>query len=281
MTFDINAYIEGRLDAEEQARFEAELAQNPALQEELEQERELREHLAVMRVRSRVREAIREAPPEKAPAPAWRLKWWMPALVALLCIGGYWLWQTSRSEPAAAPETLPQQQSQPPLPAPQTPPANRPQAEQKPGETRQRPADNKRIAAADPANFRTNTAMERFIDGGLRSEALKFSAVAPANDAVYIPDEKGRVTIRFSGKIEGLSDAAMDALVLAVYNNRDANTPVLSLPLALKKDATGKITFDHRQQMDVPMGLYYFAIEEKEGGERMYVGRLFIGKLNR
>lgn len=277
MAFDIDAYIEGRLTVDEQANFEAELAQNPALRAELEQERELREHLAVMRVRSLVRAAIKEAPPEQPGRPGWRRWIGLIALAVVLCAGCYWLWQTTRTEPVAAP-TAPKQETTTPGSSTDQPQTTRPQAQQLPDATDKKNGANRPIAAADPANYRRNPAMETFVDGGLRSAGLVFSSVKPANDAGFIPDAQGRVTIRFSGTIAGLAEAPPGTFLLAIYNNQNPNKPVLSVPLELKKDAAGKMVYDLPQRLNVPLGLYYFAVEEVESGERRYVGRIQVNE---
>ena len=277
MAYDLNAYLEGRLTAEETARLESELAQNPELQAELDRERELREHLAVIRVRMQVRDALSGSSPDPvmpAPVSRWR-KWGL--LAAVLGLGAFWFWYAQRAgdgkEPVSAPVPLEE-----PVPAGgEDAPAGQPQAGQRPDPSREKPTDRRTLASANPAYFRPNPVMESLIDGGVRSEAINLHVAAPGKGEIFSPDAKGRVTVRFSGTMEGLNEAASGSLMLSIFNNRDAATPAYSMPLPLKKEAAGKMVYDTRQRLEAPRGLYYFMIEAN--GEVLYMGKFFIGQI--
>lgn len=122
-------------------------------------------------------------------------------------------------------------------------------------------------------NFAPNPSMDALAIASSRSEGLTIKISSPPNDARFAPDKKGEVLIRFAGTVEG---ATAVALTLNIFDNKNSNKPLLSVPLELKKDATtGTLTFDFQQQLMVAQGLYYFSIE-REGEAPAYAGKFTV-----
>ncbi len=128
MPNDIEAWLAGELPPDERERFEAELARDPALQEEVNRHRELAGHLRGQYLRELVTTVLQDNPPPAGPV-ALRKKWRFGMLtvgIVLLLSCIWWLYPTflplSAPGPAPAPEknspAAPGNMSPPPAPAP-------------------------------------------------------------------------------------------------------------------------------------------------------------------
>jgi hypothetical protein len=144
-----------------------------------------------------------------------------------------------------------------------------------PGQTQQEPPkENRPIAGANPADFIPNTSME---DSGSRSEAF-LNLNTPNDDDDFALNKAGEALVPFSGSFETKEKATAFDLVLLIFNNRDINNPLKSVPLELQQTAPGELTFDFRQRLTLPPGLYYFSIEFRDDGTPLYNGKFTIGK---
>lgn len=120
MEYDIEAYLEGNLTEADLAAFEAELASNPAFQEEVNLQSQIRQHLKQQLLREQVGAALNK-PDATSNKPSW-----LPLLgLALLVLMGNYFFNSPKSSPSVSPEEtiVPQE-----LPAesntPTAPPAN-------------------------------------------------------------------------------------------------------------------------------------------------------------
>ena len=134
------------------------------------------------------------------------------------------------------------------------------------------------MAQGDPADFIPNPSMETFVSSGARSENMEVKISSPSNGADFVLNEKAEAFVLFAGLVEGISNSEPGALVLTIFNNKDANKPLVSFPLELKKDAEG-LAFEVRQRLKFQRGLFYFTVELK--GEMVYAGKFTIGKLKK
>jgi hypothetical protein len=98
----------------------------------------------------------------------------------------------------------------------------------------------------------------------------------PRPGAQVMPDTKETFRLRFTGSVQLPADQQNPALALAIFDNRNTNKPLLNLPLKIQKGDAGKWSFDRRQDLKYPMGLYYFTLEND--GEILYAGKILLGK---
>ena len=150
------------------------------------------------------------------------------------------------------------------------------QVTEEPAPPKGKPKENQYIAEADPANFIPDPSMEASVSSGVRSETMELKISSPSNGADFVPNKNGETTVRFAGTVKGILENELGALVLAIFNNKDAVKPLVSLPLGLKKDTNGNMTFEVQQHLKFQLGLYYYTIEQE--GEMVYNGKFTIGK---
>ena len=133
------------------------------------------------------------------------------------------------------------------------------------------------FAMADPANFSENKAMEMMI-GGLRGSGdISLSITSPQKKSTFKPGNNGQTQLRFLGKVEEAEINTTVLLDLLIFNNKDINKQMLTLPLNIATDAKGNANFDIQEKVNFQQGLYYFRIQERESAEILEVGRFFIG----
>lgn len=132
---------------------------------------------------------------------------------------------------------------------------------------------NAAIALADPTNFVTSPSMEAFVVASSRSQGLTVKISSPPNDTRFAPDKNGEVLIRFAGTVESAPGVT---LTLMIFDNKNANKPLVSVPLELKKgNVADTLSFDFQQRLKVAQGLYYFTVE-RQGMPLAYTGKFTI-----
>lgn len=273
----IESYLDGGLPDEQRREVERRMATDKAFREEVELHRALQEDYEDPS-RWRLREALSgimdEPPPPETPAPEEkrprrRRYWWTAIPAVLLLAGGIW-YLMKPGAPAAVPAPARTQ--------PENPPVEQKNEAPSPKNPSQTPNKFMPIAQADPANFAKNASMEALRN--LRGTGdISLQMTAPKDDAVFEPDGIGQTRLHFSGALAGLAPDEVLPLNLLIFNNRDADKPLLTLLTQAAADAKGAATFDLLQTVDFPKGLYYFRIDERESGEMLGMGSFFISRL--
>lgn len=260
----IEAFLNQTLSAEEMAAFQERLDQDPALRQELALHRQIQQDYDAGRLQLRANlQAIMQEPlPPDTTADKWRWARWLGLLSLALLLGfGVWRWQMPVDvAPAFNPET--KQPAEPPAALPPV--------------IDTMPKAPRAMAMGDPARFKPNPGMEAFVNSSLRSESVLVKMTRPRPGAQVMPNANETFNLRFTGSIQLPDDQQNPALVLAIFDNRDANKPLLSIPLKTQKSDAGKWSFDRRQDLKYPMGLYYFTLEND--GEVLYAGKILLGK---
>lgn len=218
-------------------------------------------------------------PAEKPGIPQgrrWKWVWWVIP-VALVTVAGFWFFTRldeyrTPDQPAQEPTTLPPASSDPPPDEPPTPKNN--------SQSENQPKDRRPIAQADPANFAPNLTMEAYVGSTvLGQDDMSVQVSTPRIADTLQPDARGRTLLRFAGAFAGLSPREKSSFNLLLFNNQNANKTIKTFLLQPSADAAGAATFDLRETVSFPKGLYYYRIEEQETGEVLVVGKFFIGTL--
>lgn len=269
----IEAYLSGTLPPEERQAWQRRLSEDAELRREVELHRQLQQDYdgGRLQLRANLREIMNEPlPPDTPPVSGGNRRWgWWTGLIGCLLVAALAVWFFQKTAPAV-PET-------PPAETPVAPPASAPEkAPSVPDSAVPKPA--RPIAAADPARFKPNPGMEAFVNGGVRSSGIEINITRPANGKRFMPDEKGAFTVRFSGTGNWPADKRPKGFSLLFFDNLDANRPLLTVPIQAQKDIVESLTFDMRQPLKFPPGLYYFTVEENDLGEILYAGKFFVGK---
>lgn len=286
----IEAYLDGALPDEKRRAVEERMATDEDFRQEVEIHRDLQESYADperWQFRQTLQEIMKEPLasddpdqeiPETDPVPAASKSFQKDPpprkiileIIFILLLGvGIWYWVQS-DQPAEVPQAPAPVQT----PTPDNPTGAPTQTDPK---TPEKPQPQQPIAKADPANFRENRTMEALImtrDGG----GLSVDITRPKPGERFKPMSSGKTRLRFSGTIEGLSDTTDFKVQLLIFNNINANTPLLTQPLDLSADSQGNATFDIAPQVDFPQGLYYYRLED-EDSVMLAAGKFFIGSL--
>ena len=133
------------------------------------------------------------------------------------------------------------------------------------------------FAIADPANFAENKAMEMMISGLRGNGDISVVITSPHNGSTFKPGDNGQTRLQFSGKVEEAEINTTVLLDLLIFNNKDINQQMLTLPLNLTTNAKGNANFDIMEKVNLQQGLYYFHIQERGQGELLEAGKFFIG----
>ncbi len=286
----IEAYLDGTLPEEKRWEVERRMVEDDGFRQEVALHRELQKNFSDpgrWRLRSALTQVMEEPLPsvEDTPNPvqhrvfqmSWKKRLISIAAVLLVGIGVLYLLQVFGERPIQ--KTVEEQHTEKPsAPIAKGNDSIPVQAPEEPAPPKQKPKENLYIAEADPANFIPNASMEAFVSSGVRSENMDVKISNPSNGADFVVNKNGETSVRFAGTVKGISENKPRALVLAIFNNKDAVKPLLSVPLDLKA-GSGDPTFDMRQQLKYHPGLYYFTIELE--GEMVYAGKYTIGKLKK
>ena len=215
-----------------------------------------------------------DSPPDGKPGDSSgrRWQWWWAIPAVFMALAGVWYF----SRPAER-MTPPQPVQVPPTkPAP---PATQPIAAEKDSQSVVNPEDKRFFAKADPADFVPNNTMEVYIESKtLGPEEISLQVTAPQNLAVFYPDKTGQTRLRFAGSFSGLPPNEKTAFDLLIFDNKNDNKALMTIPLQVSADAAGAAAFDLRNKVVFRLGLYYYQIEEKESGAVLMTGKFFIGK---
>lgn len=280
----IDAYLEGKMGDSERKSFELELEEDEVLREEFDACQAAQKTVSFMAFRGMI-ERIKQEP---HPMPLRKSKgmnekrllfWAIAALVIAVLI---WMFYPSeKTKVPTTPQTVPSDSIQPQklsLPTPtdtQSSKKNNPTNVQKQNDAPTTKQKERHIAQKDPADFAPNASGEAYLS--LRSGGLEVEITSPLNDADFAPKKSGETLIRFAGTISGNPNMATAGNSIAIYDNKNVNKPLVSIPLVLKKDAAGTMSFDEQQRLKYPAGLYYFRIKSPDG-EMIYAGKFTIGK---
>ncbi len=287
----IEAYLDGALPEEKRLEVERRMAEDETFRREVELQRELQENFSDpgrLRLRSALAKVMEEPLPsvETTPYPVghrvvpmnWKKRLISIAAVLLVGIGIWYLLQVFGEQPIQ--NTVDKQHTEKPsAPIAKGNDSIPVQPTEEPTPPKQKPKENSYIAEADPANFAHNASMEALVSSGVRSENMDIKISSPSNGADFVPNINGEVNVRFAGTVKGISENELGALVLAIFNNKDAVKPLVSVPLGLKQDANGNMSFEVQQRLKFQLGLYYYTIEQE--GEMVYTGKFTIGKLKK
>lgn len=280
----IEAYLNGLLSEDQRHAVEQRRTTDEAFEKEMKFQQQMHEHFRNekrQRFRTLVQSVMEEHPVARspldppAPGPFRRPALIWLAILAIVCVAGLFLWpwqHTSTTEPTGSKS---QPMETPPQKALETKPDEAPPPAQP---TEQKPAANPPIATADPVNFVPNASMEAFVQGETMSEGFTFNITNPRNGVAFVPDKNGAVALHFTGMVETMADEEPVSFKLSIFNNRETHKPLVSIPLDLQKEATGKFRFDIRRRLEAPPGLYYFTLDNQTG-ERAYTGKFTIGRL--
>lgn len=258
----IEAYLNHTLPPESMRDWEKRLAEDPDLRHSVELHRHLQTDFNAgrLQLRANLRDLLNEPlPPDSPSASGGKRRWgiWL-SILGLTLIALWIVWNLKKPAPVA------------PAPAPIQAPLVIPDSTPAP------PKETRPIAVADPARFKPNPGMEAFIKSNVRSESLQINMSRPALGIRLIPNEKGAVSLSFTGTAEWRDDSSPTELVLSFFDNRNTNQPLMAVPIRLQKDALNSLKFDLQQSLKFPPGLYYFTLEEVDKGEVLYAGKFLI-----
>lgn len=276
----IEGYVNNVLPEEQRQAVEQRMATDEEFREAVEFQRNMHEHFqdeGRQRFRAMVQGVMEDNPvlkePPKPPSPGNSrpsAKKWM-GLLAILLIAGFLVWTWNKPGPTAPTGDKPGPTEL--SPGNSTEPIEKELPEKiEPS----KPKDPEPVAMANPANFVPNASMEAFVHGGMMSEGIDLKITSPLNGTEFTPGKNSTTAIRFTGTVEDMGEEEPVSFVLSVFNNRDVNKPLVSLPFDLQKDASGKFRFDLYHGLNVPRGLYYFTIDDR-AGNRVYTGKFTIG----
>ena len=263
----IEAYLNNELTPELRTAWEQRLAEDASLRREQELQRQMHHDFDAGRLnlRANLRAIMEEEPPSENAGKRW---WWI-GLLGFVLIAGFvvWQWQpfarvTQETAPVETPVKTPDQK-------PLTPPLEKPDSL-----NIARP-----MAMSDPARFVPNPGMEAFVASGLRSgPQIQVKMSFPENGMRFMPYNKGVVKLRFTGLATWQEDQKPTGFVLTFFDNRNANKPLLELPVPVQDASAGNLKIDMLRRLEFVPGLYYFTLEESGEGEVLYAGKFFVGK---
>lgn len=278
----IESYLDGSLSIEQQQKVEQRMAADSAFREEVELHRSLQEDYkdpARWRLREVLTEVMQE-PLVEQPQPVSTRRnfwWWIIVPALLLLVGGIWYF----TKPGLTPTTLPPSENNSTSPENDQPalPADKSADDNTATQPIQQPQNSASIAQADPTNFKESPAMEAFMD--IRGGAdISLQITSPKNGTVFQTGSTGQTRLHFSGSLTELSPNDITVLDLLLFDNKNADKPLLTLTLKSTADANGNAGFDLRRMVNFSRGLYYFRIEERESGDMLWIGKFTIGSLH-
>ena len=263
----ITEYLEGNLDAETRARFEATVRVNPELAAELALYRDMYTALT-----PGPEDAIRknlEMLGKKHTGTGWSFKKWkIPVLLITLLLSVLLVYRFLIYAPAPMPDPV-----QPPAPEKVSPAVNEPVQKIE----KSQPSEPQRSAPMAAA-FRPNPQLEKMIGNTYRSAARKFKIISPLAD-VALKSANRKTVFTLSGIIE-TPEKAIDQPFRALIFSNDPDAFekfqfvwVASLQL---ENVNHSFAFSRTEMLDLPPGLYYLVVEEESSGMTCYTGRFRI-----
>ena len=287
----IDRYLTEALSPEELLAFEADLQQNPDLQETVRIRRDMAEALAPSQ-----EEALRQNLDKlgrqhiRSGYPSWYL---VLPLVFLLLLIGWWLMRpvAEAPTPSIAPTetSLPAPESTPSLPEPAaTPPPESPTEEApvqeetplvQPTTTPPPIADNP-APASDlyAANFEPNPLLEAEMRDQLRGGEVSLSLQTPQNGDT-LRWQEGPTRLTFGGLLETDRPAEVENIMLYIYSNQledyQYGRYLEQTPLQLEATAAG-YRFELELELAVDPGRYYYLLEWGEEEQLLEVGYLIV-----
>lgn len=285
----IEAYLEGKLEAEACHAFEREMADDPELRAEVALHKKMQEELGrsgKAALREQLRQIGQEFPLEKKGRRA--ISWLMPVSVALAAsiIGAviWWAWPrfgqpTLPQGPSVVVDSLPGEQKV----SPDSLIAVEPQPEEA---VPSRP--EKQPPALQPSSgpYLPNPQLEALAASEGRDVNFLISAEA---GAVKTGSEHFRATV--AGTLRAGSPVGEGRIVLQIYDNRPDSyrkeRPASSLPLELQpledEEVQGfgrmkNYTFEKEVEKELPPGLYYYVIKREGEDTPLFVGKVEVRK---
>lgn len=293
----IEAYLEGKLAAEDRQAFEKEMAADPQLKTEVALHRRMQQELgksAKAERREQLRQIARDFPLEQRTRRA-AVFWLIPlsGAVAAAIIGAVIWWALPRSGqpawqqeqgPAIAADSLPGEQA--------AVPDSLIAAKPEPAEEKAPPAaqPQKKPSAAPPAAdpFRPNPQLEGLIAAEARDAGFLISATA---EVAPTTSENFRATV--AGTLRSGLATEGARIQLAIYDNRPDSyreeRPAANIPLELQRlddeevQGFGKMknyTFEEEVAKELPPGLYYYVIKREGEDKPLFIGKMEVRKVD-
>lgn len=279
----IDTYLEGNMSDSERESFELELEQNEVLREEFEAcqaAQKAASFMAFKGMMERIRQEPHLTPPMEMKGMNWKRMLFL-AIAALLSAALTWiLFPPEKTNTHKPLQTVPSdsirlQETSPPTDTG----SPRENILNKYRKQNNAPVTNKKekhFAQANLSDFAPNASGDAYL--ALRSGGDSEVVISsPFDDTDFALDKSGEAFVRFAGTIAGNPNLETVGNSIAIYNNKNVNKPLVTIPLDLKKDAAGVLSFDEQQRLKYPAGLYYFRIKSING-EMVYAGRFTIGK---
>lgn len=269
----IEAYLADALPDDERKELERRMAEDESLRKEVELHRALQQEFKDPKGWQLYR-TLRSITDGDNPNPAsGKRKFGRLAALLLFALilslgGGIWYYWTPKNspQPSIAPPDAPSS-------TPVAPPDN-------PSEPPVQQIPVRPIAAARPEDFAKNESLE-----GMRSvrafRALEIT-VPKDSSTVFMPEKSGKTLLRFSGFMDQVRPEALSRIQmsLSVFNNKDAQKPLLERALRFELDSTiaNRAIFEERIQTGFSNGLYYYQIKRIDTGDLLRSERFYIGK---
>ncbi|MCB0579326.1 MAG: hypothetical protein KDD10_08475 [Phaeodactylibacter sp.] len=286
----IEAYLEGKLPAEERRAFEQEIAADPELKMEVALHRRMHQELGKSgkaERRQQLQQIARDFPLEgKGRKSVFRLlPVWGAVAAAIVAAVIWWAWprpsQPSWQQgPAVATERQPDGEPAVPDSGIAVNPA--PEKKEEATSTRQKQTPGT-PSPDDP--FLPNPKLEGLIAAKSPNPDFLVSAEV---DAARTPSENYRAKV--SGTLRSGSPVEGGRILLQIYDNRQVSflkeRPAASLPLELHRlddedvrafGGMKNYTFEKDVEKELPPGLYYYVVKREGEDTALYVGKVQIG----
>jgi anti-sigma factor RsiW len=260
----IERYLSGQMTGAELEAFEAALRKTPALAEAFALHQAMEGSLGNPR-RRQLLDALHDVVEAPAgPAPGRGIWLWVAAaalvLLLLLFVGRWW-----KPAPPAGPP--PAAQEQPSPTRPETPAPEQPVA----GEADSPRPETPRIAAANPANFAPNRALDPLAGTLVRGAGDPLEIRSPAADRNF-RRQNGQVGLAVEGRAPGRT-----ALLLQIFNNREADF-LAGKSVFRTEVPVQEGNFSWVKALRLAPGRYYVVLTEPGEEEPAAVARFYVEK---
>lgn len=173
-------------------------------------------------------------------------------------------------------------------PSPKTPPIQPPKTSEKPLESphpdiaqipktlkQSKPRKAKRLVAA----YLPNKTLELQINSGLRGSEFQFQIVEPSSKQV-LKQKSGQVKFRLSGTLRAAVMEPNTSFQVLIFDNQPTNLETrrysAAFQIPLTEKGIGETEFQLEQNTKLPIGLFYFIIEEESSSDWYYVGKFRV-----